>query len=314
MTTETQLSLEALKNQKAIIGNIAEKAMIIGYKFSRWGATKASKRAADIVCSNMHVTKPNLARVRHDLIENEAFLEIDSAIRVARDYIWANTSPWLDDGTRIFKAEKVFEIASALNEYRTNFNYAVDRFINDKYPVFRESIREYKGDLFDSNDYPSPQNLKKKFGFEIYGPFRVPIEKESKQQWIIQYSQQELDWLQNQANESVARALGSVHNDIIKRVVKRVAEMPDKLRKYHVDEEGKAHHAFKNSVITNLVDVLDLAKELNVTDSAELNTIIDEIRHELCEHTGEQLKDDEQLRTDVAKRAEEILKQMQNFI
>jgi hypothetical protein len=86
----------------------------------------------------------------------------------------------------------------------------------------------------------------------------------------------------------------------------------ERLQAYKVTGEG-VEHPFRDSVVTNLVKLVDILPKLNVTGDPELERLAAEVRSSLLVDPQE-LRKSESVRTETAKAAAAISARMAGYM
>jgi hypothetical protein len=102
--------------------------------------------------------------------------------------------------------------------------------------------------------------------------------------------------------------------DVYARLHEVISHAAERLRAYKVTSDDKVEGRFRDSLITNIIELLDVVPALNLTDDPKLRQFATTIRKEITAYAPEVLRDDERIRTQVASKAEEILKKMEAYL
>ena len=87
--------------------------------------------------------------------------------------------------------------------------------------------------------------------------------------------------------------------------------MAERLSAYKATEQG-IERPFRDSIVTNLVELVDVMPRLNVTGDPELNRLADQVRSSLLVDPAE-LRKSESVRTETAMKAARIAQQMSAY-
>jgi hypothetical protein len=90
--------------------------------------------------------------------------------------------------------------------------------------------------------------------------------------------------------------------------------MKERLEAYTVNGDGAVSHAFRDSVVGNIRELLDTLPTLNITEDKNLTEIAQQIEQELCAHTPDELREDEAARKQTAQAAGQILTSMEAYL
>jgi hypothetical protein len=91
-----------------------------------------------------------------------------------------------------------------------------------------------------------------------------------------------------------------------------VSHMAERLSAYNTTEQG-VEHPFRDSIVTNLVKLVDVMPRLNVTHDPELEWLTDQVRASLLVDPAE-LRKSESVRAETATKAARIAQQMSAYI
>ena len=118
----------------------------------------------------------------------------------------------------------------------------------------------------------------------------------------VTLSEEEQARVAREIDESVRLSLNRGTKDLWVRLTDVLTHMVDKL-----NEPESRFHA---SLVTNVLDLVDLLPRLNVNHDEELNRFAAEIKDRLCNFSAHDLKKNEILRVATASDAAQILSQM----
>ena len=219
--------------------------------------------------------------------------------------LYTNTLPWADNGARILPAANYWAYTQAQRDLKETFAAEVRSFCAG----YREHLAEARSrlnGLFVEADYPDPAEIDLKFAYRTgFSPlpaaedFRVAL-GEGEQVHI----RAQIETRLNEAAEAAGR-------DLWERIHKAVSCMRNRLDLYAVDPvSGKAEHPFRDSLVENLRDLVELLPRLNMTGDPALETMRRRLAASLCGHDPQDLRDDGALRARTARSAEAILDDM----
>src|ERR1700722_5603599 len=163
------------------------------------------------------------------------------------------------------------------------------------------------GGLFREEDYPACNELVAKFSFATKvmplpdaGDFRVVLGDE------------ERDRIKRQITAAVEASLQVGSQELWQRLYEGVSHMAERLTAYKVTGEG-VEHPFRDSIVTNLVKLVDVLPKLNVTNDPELERLTDQVHASLLVDPKE-LRQSESVRAETAKTAAEIAQRMASYM
>jgi Putative metallopeptidase domain/VWA-like domain (DUF2201) len=275
---------------------ITERAMLAAVHISIWAAVKHDRKVSRDV-ANQHGAHESAGRYNKQLLRGAEKLEaLRSLAGQIRQHFYKITLPWSDEGYRLLPAHFYFELTTRMREFERVFSQSVEEFL-EVYPSYIEQVRPELNGLFREDDYPSTEKLRTKFGVKLEV---LPIP--SGDDFRVTLSEEEQARVAREIDESVRLSLNRGTKDLWVRLTDVLTHMVDKL-----NEPESRFHA---SLVTNILDLVDLLPRLNVNQDEELNRFAAEIKDRLCNFSSHDLKKNEILRAATASDAAQILSQM----
>lgn len=284
---------------------IQEHAMLISLRISQWAATKHDKKISKEVAS-FHGSDENMGRFNKSLIAKTALADIQRIASAARLEHYSRTLPWQDDGYRLLSSIGFNDYRKAMQEHKMQWDNAVARFIAD-YPNFVQEARWKLNGLFNPAEYPV--NVGGKFKFDITPPIAVP----DASHLVVKLGQELLDSERQRITEMVHTSLNDAIKDIYVRMAELIEKMIDRLSNYD-DSGDKVKGIFRDTLVTNISDLLALVPSLNITQDPVVNQFATDIQLKLTRFDAETLRNSEQLRQDTTDAAKEILDKMSAYL
>lgn len=286
--------------------DLTSKAMLVKLNISQWAARKHDKKASAEVAAT-HGNDVNMGRYHKSLIAKTALADIAKLAGTARTHHYENTLPWADDGARILPATNYFQYQTEQRAIAEQFRAAVAKFVND-YPSFVADARISLNGLFNEADYPTFVADKFSIGTVILplpaaGDFRVSI------------GVSEEASIRAEIETTLNSAIAGATRDLWQRVYDGVEHMRERLAAYAIDPAtGKTISTFRDSLVGNLQDLVGLLPRLNLTGDPELAAMAERLSKSLCQHDAQTLRENELVRVEVTRSAEQILSDMAGYI
>jgi len=288
--------------------DLSSKAMLAAVRIKQWSGRKLDRQVTDEV-NRQHGAAADAGRYNKALISRDALAEILTIAGRARKEHYARTLPWHDDGNRILSAAGYLDYANVMRGLRGEFEAAVAGFAAG-YADFVDEARIRLNGMFRAEDYPAPDDIAARFGFEhvlqplpAAGDFRVTVSDADAAK-----IRADIEARTNAAVEAAVR-------DVFQRIGETVGHMAEKLAEYKPAEDGnRATGIFRDSLVENVRDLAELLPSLNVTESPELARIAERMKAELCGHDAAELRDNESARQDVAAKAAAIAEHVSTFM
>jgi hypothetical protein len=293
------------------MASIKDKAMLVNPHICMWTARKHDRKISDEVAAQ-HNAQHDAGRYNKLLIAKAALAEITRAAGAARAFHVENTVPWADDGARMLPAENYFAYTTTMRELRGSFEAAVAKFC-DGYPQYVADARVRLNGMFDEKDYPTAAQINARFAFDVV---ISPLPDAS--DFRVSLGEAEETRIRSEIEDRVNAALDGAVRDLWQRVHDCVAHIAERLRAYKVERDpdtgkDKVSNPFRDSLVTNLRDLVDLLPRLNLTGDPSLAAMRDKLAAQLAPHEPQALRDSEALREQVARTAEDILRDMAGY-
>lgn len=277
---------------------LADKAMLVKLSISKWSARKHDKRVSKEV-AQQYGTDQDRGRYNKVLIAQEAIKKIGQAESAARTFHYEQTLPWKDDGARILPSANYLHYTQEIRRLKAEFEREVGYFLGN-YPDLVDDARRELNGLFDPADYPDPSKITKKFGFEVEvdplptaADFRVNLQGE------------EVNRIKGEIEERLGRAQADAMRDLFNRLHGVVKHMAEKL----ADKTA----IFRDSLVTNIQDLVDLLPRLNLTGDPHLEELRRKVADNLLGYEPETLRKNQFARQETAAAANDILAAMAGY-
>ena len=285
--------------------SLSSRAMLCSLSISMWSARKHDPDASQEIAQR-HGAQADAGRYHKVLLPKAALAEIQKIVSDARQEHYFMTLPWDDNGYRVLPAAAYMDHAEKMRELSDRFTPAVDALARE-FGNLVEQAKVRLGGLFRPEDYPSSDELCSKFSFETKvmplpdaGDFRVTLGDEEK------------DRIKRQITMAVEASLQVASRDLWQRLYEAVSHLAERLSAYKVTGVG-VEHPFRDTVITNLVKLVDVLPKLNVTGDPELERLAAQVRTSLLVDPQE-LRKSESVRTETAKAATAICQRMEGYM
>lgn len=289
---------------------LAAKAVLASVTIRRWTGRRLDRKITDEV-NKANNAEDDAGRYNKLLISQKAFEGIGSVVRAARSRHYTMTLPWADEGARILPADLYSSFSKDFQKFREDFNKEADAFAK-VYPNYLGAARKRLGKMYNGDEYPPPNAVRKMFDFGVYilpcptsGDFRVKLAKE------------QVDDIRSDLEDRMKQALVDAMKDPVQRVTEVVGKMSERLKNYKPgdrDKGVKPTGMFRDSLVDNIKELVALLPAFNLTGDARLTKLTEAVAKQLCSTDAQTLRDDEKVRKAVAKSADAILKQAESLL
>ena len=289
-------------NFAPVVPSISSSSMLVDLSISMWAGRKGDKRASEEVASANNAQK-GVARVTKSLLGDCD--ELDALVKFgahARDMHGNSTLPWSDRGPRLLPTARYFAYHKNMSAMQAEFYRMVDRLI-DVYDLEVSQVQAKLGDLFDVRDYPTADDIRKKFSFKFN---YIPLPEAG--DWRLDIANEALASLKEQYQEHYADQRTAAHNDIWKRLYKTLsalsAQLADKA------EDAKRAPGIYATVFDRIHDILDLMDTCNLTGDPQMQLMQRRLSQTFKGVTIEDIKDDAYLRRETKQAIDAAIKNL----
>ena len=258
---------------------ITEKAMLAAVHISIWTAVKHDRKVSRDV-ANQHGAHQGAGRYNKQLLRGADKLdELRMLAGQIRQYFYKITLPWSDEGFRLLPANFYFDLMARMREFEASFEQGVESFLR-VYPQYIEQVKPELNGLFREEDYPVSEKLRTKFGLKVE---ILPIPTGA--DFRVQMSAEEQARVSREIDANVRESL-----------------------------TRGTESRFHGSLVTNVLDIVEILPRFNVNGDADLNRFADQIKQWLCNYSAQDLKKHDLLRVTTAADAANIVAQMDDVL
>ena len=285
--------IKTTKN-KISSGGLADKALLISVNISQWTGRKVDKRATD-TANTTHKAGDNAGKYHKKLLPGAAELEAVATIASqARKYFYEQTLPWMTDGSRIISGKNYLNFTTEMRRLKGLFDAAVND-LDAAYPRLRKDAAAALGDLYDAEEYPD--DIKSKFKLEAnflplpsIGDFRTEISDNEKRAFV----------------EKMKEVEAAAMRDVWTRLHSVVKAAADKL--------SQPDAIFRDSLLENITEIVNLMPMLNVSDDSALEKERREVQSLVAGLSADTLRENQGERDKASKALADIESRMGAFM
>jgi len=281
--------------------SLKDKAMLVGLTIKAWVARKYDQ-AISLEISEMHAKTNDAGRFNKHLLPGkaESYEAVLKKGRELRAFYYENTLPWSKEGHRILPAANYQDFADGVRRFKREYEILVQDFLRE-YPMLKEEAKVLLNGMYREADYPSMEDMVGKFGLELEV---LPLPDAD--DFRVMIADNEVDGIRKEIHDRMAKEFDAANRDLWMRLRVAVGNMVGRLS----DPNG----IFRDSLVDNLRDIIDLVPKLNVTGDAKLTEITENCAKALAVHEPQTLRDNIVVRSQVAAQAKEIAQIMDAFM
>ena len=277
---------------------LASASMLVEVNISNWVGRKKDKRASEDVVTQNHAAA-GVANVNKKLLaDSDNLRAIQQHVTATRSAHAHMTMPWSNSGLRLLPTAQYFKYQQTMTDMQNEFERLITNFL-DSYNDEVIDVQMKLGDLFSRDDYPTTEDLERKFGFSINymplpdaGDFRIDIGNEALAEVKQQYS------------EFYAKQYSTAMNDVWTRLHKALTSMSDRLD-YSSKEDKKV---FRDTLVSNVTDMIELLRVCNVTNSTQMSAMADSLEEAMSGVTPDALREDDYFRAETKAAVDDAIK------
>lgn len=288
---------------------LSNKAFLVGLSIGRWYPHITDKKISADVDEDYNVNAAaELGQYRKRLIGKKPMAKIRSIISRIRDMWNFQTLPWSDEGYRVIAGAQFFKFRDQFNALKAEYDEAVAEFL-PLYPQLKAERKAAIGDAYNEADYPSAEALAAKFYVSIT---RRPLP--AGQDFRVDIGDLELEATRREIEQTTLATVQAGTKEVWLRLQDVIGHAADRLKKYEVDTEGSVSHSFRDTLITNITDLLDVLPSLNILGDPALTKFEQGVRAQITAYNPEVLRDDAVIRKQVADSADAMLAKINDFL
>ena len=248
------------------IKSLAEKAILITLKMSRYGTTKLDRDETAAYGGSHNVYK-SLFSGSNNLVK-----KANSAYNAVYTCLNDHTVPW-DKGVRMANSMEFTALMAKLRGLINTANTVVEELLTNLEPQiaadmnYRQSCAASsgKGHTVSRADYPTLEEMRAKYSIDLQ---ISPVPKPNDFDPRHPVTEEDIASLQRQLDDAATNGGKHVIKQMLDPMEKAVANLSTPV------EDVKK---FYNSIVTNMVDVADRMRRANISDDPEVSQRIHEL-------------------------------------
>lgn len=277
--------------------DLAQKTVCIKVSLGRLGNTRT--------VSNSQVevdTDKSLIRVSKHLLDSPELRTIANFDGEVRRYLYDTCLPF-EAGVHLCPFALLESVEDKLRDFATRRDALVDTFLTS-YPSLCQSAAARLRSLYNPADYPPRDYVQQQFSFTWrYRSFAVPEQLREISTKIWHDEREKAATMMAEAGREIQQVLRTAMAELVKHMRDRLKDGPD----------GKPLR-FKESTVSNLVDFLGTFDFRNVTDDAELRTLVERARELLGGVSAEDLRSTADVRARVQNGMADLAAELDTII
>ena len=279
---------------------LQKKAMIVNFTAKQFTGRKKDKAAAQTV-SDSYGNAEGTGNYIKQSIAKEHHAAIVKNINEFRTFLYSRTLPWTHKGDLLLSTELYQKVMEKERELSTKHNELVQDFLNN-YGSYVVSAKLKLNGLFNQADYPAPSQIENKFSWSVnFTP--VPAGNDFR----VELAQSEVDSITKDIETRNQAAIKQANQELWSRIYSAVKALSEKMHEKKTVKGQDVTPIFRNSIIGNIKELVELLPGLNILNDPALETARQDLEKDLAGIEPEELRESSGSRQEVAQKADEIL-------
>lgn len=277
---------------------VHSRAILVDLRVSQWTGRKIDRKAAEQVAQANGID-PRVGTYYKSLIDGSALDPLKKHVGEVRAYHYKMTLPWADTGPRVLSTVAYFDYMNWMNDATTKFEQLYKVFEQD-YAYHRQEAQRKLGPLFNDAEYPELNVLASKFSFNLHVT-PLPVADDLR----IDMAEDEVERLR----EVVRKQTNAVMQEAVADVYRRALDIVEA----YVDRLAEEDTVFRDSLVHNARELVDLMPKLNFTADPQLTELGERMQQALCANEPQALRNNMSARKQTHAAASEIKKELMDF-
>lgn len=277
--------------------DLAQKTVCVKVRLGRLGNTrKVSNSQVEVDTDKSQI------RVSKHLLDSRELRAIANFDGEVRRYLYDTCLPF-EAGIHLCPLALLEELEGRLRQLGARRKGLIEEFLA-VYPLLCQEAGKRLRSLYDPTDYPPVEYVEQQFTFIWqYISFGVPDQLREISTKIWQDEREKAAQVMAEAGQEIQQVLRSAMAELVKHMRDRLKDGPD----------GKPLK-FKESTISNLADFLGTFNFRNVTDDAELRSLVDKTRGLLLGVSADDLRTTAGVRAKVQQGMADLAAELDTLI
>jgi hypothetical protein len=289
--------MNAVVNLVSVAPTLHSSAVLVSLKIGIWNTRRKDKQQTEKV-KNDAGAQGNVGAYNKNIMPDFKELEaINKFGADSRNWCKRETVPWTFDGVNVLSTEKLWNGFDQEMQDRQKHFYDMVELVLIEYAQARQIAQFRLNSMFDVNEYPTVDEVRRKFYFEYSyhpvpqtGDFRVDVGNQG-----LQFLQEQFE---REANKAVSEAMASLWDR-----VKKITETLSNQLRVSKDEKGKMYQ----STLDTALDLCAMMKDLNLTGDPKMEQMRRELYSTLNGMDLTDLKKNDSARLSVKQEIDDLL-------
>lgn len=291
------------------ITSLATSAVLVSVDVNVWSATKQDRGISSEVTKSKNADS-NAGRFVKNLLANNVYhKDLVNYRQTIYNWLKRNTYRW-NISQDLLPTINLEKFKSEYDEHQTEFYRLLDDFC-DRYDTIKSNMAFSQGDMYNADDYPSVDDVKRKFACNLYvsevpeQDFRCQVAQDLARDLKLQYQKQAEEIVKNvlhQQTERITNVMESIAHCCGMQEVTKDGKTTTKKRKIY------------DSTIEKAKELCETIRNFQLIDSehsTRLRTVANQLDDTLQGVDSEKLRVSDSTRERVKNDVEDILSKFQ---
>ena len=282
--------------------SLASSAVLVSVDVNVWSATKQDRVISDEVTTAKKADKHAGRYVKNLLADHPKHKALVNYRQTIYNWLKRRTYRW-NHSQDLLPAIDMPKFMGEFNHHEAEFNKLSDEFLNS-YESIVSDMAFKQGDMFDRNDYPTLDQIKGKFGVNLFvadvpmQDFRCQIANDIADDLFKTYSKQ---------SETIIRDIMEQQVDRFKEVMESISHCCGYDENEKDGEIKQRKRKIYDSTIQKARDMCETFKQFNLTNNEELEKARVQLENTLRGVTAEDIRESDAIRSSVKTGIDDIL-------
>ena len=288
---------------------LKHKALTVRLFRKKPSRNKLDKQLSQELSTAKNVSDDVSLRVNKSIFSKATTDPFMKVISEAGKYYYRVTTPWDDKGFRLLSIEVYKDFTKTMKAYTTRFREAAMTFI-DGIEADMALMAETLGDAFNRSDYDYLFLSNGQIDRDaIMAQFQLEVEYGT-----VADGDDLRASLTDEDREIIAQHITEKNNQKFAAAQKHIiTTLHEHIMAIH-ERLCKSENIFRDTLIGNLEDLCDLIPKMNIAGDPAINQLAVDAKAALCKWDAQTLRDDPDVRAEVADKADKILDNMKGLI
>lgn len=286
---------------------VRAKGVLVSLEITTWSGRRLDKRVTNSTNAREGAGQ-DAGRYNKHLLGGkvDSFAATIAAAGASRVAHYRETLPWSDEGSRLLPISNYFEYAKTVREQRDTFRAANEVFFAEyQTPEFHAGCAARLGAMYDPNDYPSVEELRKFFTFRI-GFTPVPAASDIR----LDLPPEVTAHIERSITARVENAVQGAVRDGWDRLYSSVERIRDRLKEISALPDDGPSGRLHASLFSSAVETAETLRRLNVLEDPALDAMAARITAELGQLDPKAIRKDPAAMSETAAKADAMLQAM----